>query len=403
MVIASSPEKRIMRRLFIPGYYCGFSNNKMSLDIAVTLAYLTGRILVPYRFRLPRIAPTDLRRGNWPEPLSILDLYEIPVTWSGEYLLKTWISVPGAIDCEWQPVFDSVFCFPANLANDGTRLQDFRNERQYVYTFDDRQNEAPDIHIHAHTLGHYSHFFYLDEERRRAVVDLMKRLHPKRPYLDAANRIAASLGRFNAIHVRRGDFVSNDLAKRKISRAASITGEEVVTNLASCMRSDEPLVVCTDGSPQDEFFAPIGKHFREVIFLNQHMRKNAESAKVISDLPRDDEAVEALLTQMVASTAQTFAGTLFSTFTALIHRLRGLVNPESHFLYCYNDFLSAPVRFEHCEFLPVADGPYTWNRLRYPVSPGAYSWFRDWPEAFSVPPSAPDEIRPLSKLASSIS
>ena len=43
-----------MRRLFVPGYYSGFSNNKMSLDIAVVLAHLTGRTLVPYRFRLPR-------------------------------------------------------------------------------------------------------------------------------------------------------------------------------------------------------------------------------------------------------------------------------------------------------------------------------------------------------------
>ena len=31
------------RRLFIPGYYSGYSNNKMSLDIAIALAYLTGR------------------------------------------------------------------------------------------------------------------------------------------------------------------------------------------------------------------------------------------------------------------------------------------------------------------------------------------------------------------------
>ena len=48
-----------MRRLFVPGYYSGFSNNKMSLDIAIALAHLTGRTLVPYRFRLPRRAQVD--------------------------------------------------------------------------------------------------------------------------------------------------------------------------------------------------------------------------------------------------------------------------------------------------------------------------------------------------------
>lgn len=376
----------LMRRLFIPGYYCGFSNNKMSLDVAVVLAYLTGRVLVPYRFRLPRQFPVNLKNGDWPEPLSIPDLYEMPIAWSNEYLLKTWICVPRAIDCVWESVFDSVLCFPATLEGDGSRLKDFQNGRPHLYAFYEWEDEAPDLHIHTHSLGHYSHFFYLDDERRRAVIDLMKRLRPKRPYLEAADRIAASLGTFNAIHIRRGDFVSNELARRKISRAASITGQEVVANLASRMSRGEPLVVCTDGSHQDEFFVPIRRHFREVIFLDQYIRENSVIRKMIAELPRDDEAVEALLTQLVASKAQAFAGTLFSTFTALIHRLRGFANPDSHFLYCYNDFMSGPVRYENCEFLPVADGPFSWNRIRYPVSPGAYSWLREWPEAFDIAP-----------------
>ena len=79
-----------------------------------------------------------------------------------------------------------------------------------------------------------------------------------------------------------------------------------------------------------------------------------------------------------------FAGTLFSTFTGLIHRLRGFADVDSKFLYCYNDFLSQSVRFEQCEFQPLADGPYSWNRIRYPVSPDAYSWLREWPEAFET-------------------
>src|SRR5215470_11645578 len=126
------------RRLFIPGYYAGFSNNKMSLDIAVVLAYLTGRVLVPYRFRLPRRSPSDVKPNGWPEPLLIPDLFEIPVPWSEEYLLKAWISMEGKLDCPWQPVFESVLCFPASLSRDDTRFQQFRNGRRYVYSFDER-------------------------------------------------------------------------------------------------------------------------------------------------------------------------------------------------------------------------------------------------------------------------
>ena len=388
-----------MRRLFVPGYYCGFSNNKMSLDIAIVLAFLTGRVLVPYRFRLPRRLPVVQEPGRVLEPLQVPDLFDIPIPWSDESLFKTWISVPGALESAWAPVFESVLRFPATLPSDDARFRHFRNGRRYVYTISEQEHEAPDLHISTHTLGHYSYFFYLDEERRRQVVDLMKRLRPRRPYLEVADRIAASFGPFNAIHVRRGDFVSNELSRKKITRAATISGQEIVANLASRMRRDDPLVICTDGSSREEIFGPIQKYFRETIFLDRYLRENTSIREMLGRLPRNDEAVEALITQLVASKARVFAGTLFSTFTALIHRLRGFAGRESSFLYCYNDFDSPLVRFERCEFLPVDDGPYTWNRIRYPVSPGAYSWLREWPEsASSAPPPFGEEAPPSGTL-----
>jgi GDP-fucose protein O-fucosyltransferase len=388
-----------VRRLFVPGYYCGFSNNKMSLDIAVVLAYLTGRLLVPYRFRLPRRIPVDEDSGRVFEPLLVPDLFDIPVPWSDEYLMKTWVSVPGALECAWAPVFESVLALPTTSPSEDAGFQQFRNGRRYVYTFSEQHDEASDLHINTTTLGHYSYFFYLDDEQRGQVVDLVKRLRPKRPYVEVADRIAASFGSFNAIHVRRGDFVSNELAKKKISRAASISGQEIVANLATRMHRDDPLVVCTDGSSREELFGPIQKYFRETIFLDRYLRESTSSREMISQLPRDDESVEVLLTQLVASKAKVFAGTLFSTFTALIHRMRGLAGQDSTFLYCYNDFVSPLVRFDRCEFLPVGDGPYSWNRIRYPVSPDAYSWLREWPESFTcgLPPSE-EEVPPAGTL-----
>src|SRR5215470_1883802 len=335
-----------MRRLFIHGYYSGFSNNKMSLDIAIVLAYLTGRVLVPYRFRLHRRFPADLPPDRVLEPMLVPGLFDIPVPYSDEYLFKTWISVPGALKCSWAPVFESMFCLPAALPTDDGRFRQFRNGRRHVYTFSDQQDEAPDLHITTEALGHYSYFFYLDEERRRQVVELMKRLQPKQPYLDLADRIAASFGTFNAIHLRRDDFISNEISKLKITRAASISGQEIVANLASRMRRDDPLVICTDGSSREEIFGPIQQYFRETIFLDRYLRENASIREIIAQLPRYDESVQALLTQLIASKARIFAGTLFSTFTALIHRMRGLESQESNFLFCYNDFLSPFVRFE---------------------------------------------------------
>jgi GDP-fucose protein O-fucosyltransferase len=389
----------VRRRLFVPGYYSGFSNNKMSLDIAIVLAHLTDRTLVPYRFRLPR-APVDAPPDCAVEPMLVPDLFDIPVRYSKEFLFKTWISVPGARQCVWAPLVDSVLSFPTTLPLEDVRFQQFRNGRSNFYSLSKQEEDAPDLHIHTQALGHYSYVFYLDEARRRQVIELMKRMRPKRPYLCVADHIAASIGQFNAIHIRRGDFLRNELTKSKITRAVSVSGEEIVSNLAACMNRDDPLVICTDGASSEEIFGPIQQYFREAIFLHRYLRESAMIREMIAQLPRNDDSVMALLTQLVASKARVFAGTLFSTFTALIHRLRGFDNQESRFLYCYNDFGSPLVRFEHCEFLPVDDGPYTWNRIRYPVSPGAYSWMREWPESFgSVPPLFEGEASPKNSAA----
>lgn len=378
-----------MRRLFIPGYYCGFSNNKMSLEIAVALAHLTDRVLVPFRFRLPRRLPAE--PGAILEPLQILDLFEIPVQYSDESVLKTWISAPTAIVCPWKPVFESVCTLPGTTIPDGEDFRAFRNGRLHVNAFTAEQHAADDVYLDTHTLGFYSYFFYLDQARRRDLVDLMRRMQPKPAYREAADRIVATLGTFNAIHIRRGDFVDNALARDGYSRAGAVSGAEIAANLERCMRRDELLVVCSDGGPQDEIFGALRRTFRNVVFLDEHLRRNPTVRDVFAGLPRDDEAVHVLLTQLVASRARVFAGTMFSTFTALIHRERGFAGQDD-FLFCYDDFHSPMVRFDGCAFRPVDDGPYSWNRLRYPFSPDAYGWAREWPESFggALPPVGPE-------------
>ena len=243
-----------------------------------SLAHLTGRTLVPYRFRLPRRAQVDVPPNCAVEPMLVPDLFDIPVRYSNEYLLKTWISVPGARQCVWAPLVASVLSFPATPADD-VRFQWFRNGRPHVYTLSEEDEDAPDLHIYTEALGHYSYVFYLDDARRRQVVDLMRRMRPKRPYLSVADRIAASIGSFNAIHVRRGDFLRNELTKHKITRTTSVSGEEIVANLASRMHRDDPLVICTDGASSEEIFGPIRQYFRETIFLDRYLCESAKHSR----------------------------------------------------------------------------------------------------------------------------
>ncbi|OJY47102.1 O-fucosyltransferase family protein [Pseudonocardia sp. 73-21] len=370
------------RRLFFPGYYSGYSNNRMSLDIAVVLAHLTGRVLVPYRFRMPRRHPIDPDDDRVLAPMVVPDLFDLPVTSSDEHLLKTWVSVPDVARWDWEPIYESVICVGPVPPRDDAQFAAFRNGRSHVHTIGSIATDDRDLHITTEALGNYSTSFYLEDERRHEVADLMRQVRPKQAYRDAADRITAGLGTYNAIHLRRGDFLTNELSRRGISRAATTHGWEVVGNLAAHMNRDTPLVICTDGTAGEEIFGPIQRHFRHSVFLDQHLREDAAARDCVRSLPQRGEAVDALLTQLVATKAHTFAGTFFSTFTGLIHRMRGFVDPHAEALYCYDDFQSPLVRFDHGAFLPVDDGPFTWNQVRYPVSPDAYSWMREWPEAW---------------------
>ncbi|MBI4819190.1 MAG: hypothetical protein HY791_23160 [Deltaproteobacteria bacterium] len=365
------------RRLIFPGYYSGFSNNRMSLDIAVGLAHLTGRTLVPYSFRIPRRVRSlrDPRR-----PLSIVpELFDIPVSNTDEYWEERRNPFAQALECSWAGICESMFYTSEALREDQDRFQQFRNGRQFVYSFGPREDEAPDLHIKSQTLGFYSYFFHLPEPEHRGLLKVMKSLRPKAAFLQLTKRIVRSIGPFNAIHLRRGDFVSAPFTPR----ARSVSGREIATNLSTRMGPELPLVVCTDGSPNDEIFGSIRKHFRQVLFLDQALQ--SEWRRELSELPQSDELVIALLSQLVAARAEVFAGTIFSTFSALIHRERGFLGKPAEFLYCYNEFSPADVRYQRCEYLADEDGAFSWNRTRIPVNPHAYGWVREWNEAFETP------------------
>lgn len=386
----------------MPGYYSGFSNLRMALDIAVVLAHLTGRTLVPYRFRMPRRHALAASAAPVWQPMLVPELFDLPVPHQAGQMMKTWLSTPGAAECHWPALYNAVFCDAARPDDDDPRFQAFRNGRRHVLGLTAAQRDAADLHISTEALAHYSHFFYLDPQRQADVVQLMRQLQPRAPYRQAIDDIVAGLGEFNALHLRRGDFLSNGLARGGFIRSTQVTGAEIVANLAPHLHRDTPLLICTDGDPDEPLFGALLQHFRQVVFLHQHLQTPGVAARLAA-LPRFDEDVEALLTQGVAAQARVFAGTLFSTFTALIHRQRALQRGERHFRYAYDDFCSPIARYEQACYRPSGDGPFSWNQLRMPVTPEVYSWLREWPEAaglaLPVDPAAPAADRCITLSA----
>jgi hypothetical protein len=164
-----------------------------------------------------------------------------------------------------------------------------------------------------------------------------------------------------------------------------VTGKEVVRNLGSRLSRDDLLVICTDTSCEADWFAHIRQYFRRTVFLDQLILGSDRWRAEFLALPYHDDTALALVTQLVAAQSACFVGTLFSSFTALVQRMQGFAG-KPEFLFCYNDWHPRLVRFARCEFVPVQDGPYSWNRILYPVYPNVFCWFREWPEAFEPAP-----------------
>ena len=110
--------------------------------------------------------------------------------------------------------------------------------------------------------------------------------------------------------------------------------------------------------------------------------------------------MEVLLTQLAVSKARVFVGTMFSTFTSLIDRMRGFAGQEPNFLYCYNDFVSPELRALRA--LRVSAGrladlfPGTGSAIL--LLQVSSSWFREWPESFDTSGPSAQEAPPFGTL-----
>ena len=365
-----------MSRLFFKLYNAGLNNCRMSLDIGCGLAHLTGRTLTPYGVEPASCSDPVLRQGvDYEKRATVLDLFDLPISLALTHAEAGEIEFSGMRRLFSTPVNESVLHLDSAPALESDDFLAFKNGRAHVQTLGEALRDDEDLMVDVTTLGMYSQFFYAGDAVQSELRRIFGEVRPRQPYRDLAHRIAESLGPFNAVHIRRGDFRYAQLTPR----AHCVSGDEVASNLASRLPTEERLIVCTDDSSEEAWFAPLRRTFRDVVFLDRLLLDSWRPD--LRALPHRDDVVLGLITQLVAERSRCFVGTLFSSFTALIQRSRGFCG-RPDFLYCYSDWDPKLVPFERCEFVPVQDGPYSWNRILYPVDPSVSAWFREWPESY---------------------
>ena len=364
----------------------GLSNLIMSIELGVVLSRLTDRVLVLKGNRSPPANVVNYDGLVCRYPSRVTDLIDLGVPWIDTNSTNPHMFVPHEI-CP-RPVWDSIFYFPAYLSTQSDDIRSFAGRRSDFITVDDNLQNIPTLSfsggLEANTLSFYSYFFYLDSGAQLQMLDALRQLQPKPELAAFAKRVADDLGPFNAVHIRRGDF--------KVTTGVTTldrTPGEAVAALDDQFSGKDRLVILTDEA-EDPFFDEIKGAYRDHVFLDHHILDNY--GPDFMQLPAHDSIALAYISQLVGAELRDFIGTMTSTFTALIQRMRGNRGKDERFKFLWNELPAAGdklepgrhpfsdcIRLEKGVMVAEREGPYSWNGYDARLNP---AWMREWPESF---------------------
>ena len=336
-----------MRYLHYTNYqsgHSGLSNGIMSIEIGAVMAFLTNRFLVlDGNVSPPANVVSYGDRVDNSRPSRVTDLIEIPVAWSE----------PEQADLKGRPSLElsdvhlgqASFYVPGTVDPDSADAESFANGRTRWLSASDELEDVPVLRVSEehgsaprYNLSFYSYFFYLDDETRRSVYCMLQRMQAKRELAELARRVAADIGSFNAVHLRRGDF--------KVTYGVTTLDRqpwEALEVLDQHFKRKDTLVIVTD-ERDDPFFREIKAAYPHHVFIDHHVLD--EYGVDFGALPHRDSIALAYLSQLIAAESDDFIGTMTSTFTAIIQRYRGNRGKEESFKFLWNELPDPGDRLE---------------------------------------------------------
>lgn len=353
------------------------TNRRMALEIGVGLAHISGRRLsMPWHDRIgpaPGLRPASA--GAPDDRPTVFDLWEVPVEVVSD---GEWDDRTGPLhEVDW-----GSFTACVHLGDDAAiphpGITDFANGRTRFVRVPRGDH---DVAVHGRPLAFASYFFHATGPTRRDLFDAVDGVRLRPAYVALAERIASELPRANAAHIRRTDLV------RGIRAYAGVSPSTIADNLAKVLPTDELLVIATEADPSSTLFDPIRERFPHIEFISNLILH--DHAAAFADLEFHEDNALGAITQEIAARCDRFVGTMGSTFTALIHRLRCRRDPSEPFTYTA-DYTPPGPRFVDGRYEDIEPGRYSWNRVGFAMSPDVSAWIREWPEAVTSPDDAVD-------------
>lgn len=370
----------------------GLSNLMMSAEIACVLAALSRRTLVLAGNTAPTANVVDYGRPLADTHSRVTDLVELPVPW----LDATDVDLAGDATRELsdRELMYGVLVHPSGLDVTTEDFASFARGRD-ILTLDGPNADVPVLEVSGGppvgeekamlgNLAFYSYFFYLDEPSRATMFDALRAMKPREELAEFAAMVAAELGSFNAVHIRRGDFKAT-YGVTTLDR----TPDQALEVMEQHFDPRDPLVIVTD-EMGDRFFDGIFLRYRNAVFMDEIILERF--GEELQQLPRRDPIAIAFLSQLIAAESRDFIGTMTSTYTSMIQRYRGNRGKHEPFKFLWNEIPDEDDevergrhRFSDCVPLRAGvmveeyDGPYSWNRVNQRINP---AWQREWPESF---------------------
>jgi hypothetical protein len=322
-------------------YLAGLSNVIMSYELFTSIAYITKRkIILPPKIHIDGILEFDSEVyytdiwdvfdfETYSKYFECINFYDIS-EFNGKYeSIKG--SIPGYdplisytlnLDCVIDDVkvinFDSKkLCYPDYSESSighcdyvltcnteySLDLKNFSSGRKIL----DLNHSEKFMHFEGNLFGHYWYNIYPGQsEKRNELKKIINKVFKyKEKYYNISNVVKEKLQKYNAIHIRRDDFlIYRDDSLEQISDS-----EKILKVLDILFDKKYPLYIATDEKNLD-FFNEI-KNKYEIYFFNDFNLLNLSKLEI------------AVVEQIICSQSEKFYGTKYSTFTKRINVMRG--------------------------------------------------------------------------------
>jgi len=302
-------------------YSAGLNNRRISMEIAYVFALITGRTLV--------LPPISGWQNPFPVPFLMEELHDEDDLRAGVPMMtwKEWLNFPereniwdDTVLCPWDLKYgNGLFVFPKIPAEEEPTYAAFAeyvsNHRELIHIRDPYTVHgfatAKNIYFPENMMFiHFYHQFYFMPDSPFQMKDITKsvrdHVHFPARVLEFVARILYFLPSFSAMHYRRDDFVYET---GKLSPAV------IFNETHKFYQDNETIYVSTD-EKRDAFveqFLPAfeGRYRVVTLFDFNHL---------LYDMP---PMYEPMIEMLVCSSARVFVGTMLSTYSGYIQRLRG--------------------------------------------------------------------------------